>query len=141
MLVGPYLFFDGRCEEALNFYTQAVGAQVLMMMRFKDNPEPREDSKPDSANAEKVMHASVRIGESVIMASDGDNRGAPNFSGFSLSLTVTDDAEAKRCFSALAEGGQIVMPLDQTFFASSFGMLRDRFGMHWMVMAPSGHAG
>lgn len=140
MLVGPYLFFDGRCEEALNFYSDAVGAQVLALMRFKDNPEPRDDCKPDSPNAEKVMHASVRIGESVIMVSDGENGGTPHFSGFSLSLTLTGDDEAKRCFTALAEGGQIVLPLDKTFFASSFGMLRDRFGMHWMVMAPSGHS-
>ena len=138
MLIQPYLFFDGRCEEALAFYGKAVGAQVQMLMRFNDSPAPDgEGCGPDTPNSEKVMHASVRIGDSVIMVSDGECRGEPDFRGFSLSITVADDAEATRCFNALLDGGEATMPLSKTFFASSFGMLRDRFGVNWMVMAPA----
>ncbi|RDI96907.1 VOC family protein [Dyella solisilvae] len=135
MLIQPYLFFDGRCEEALAFYANAVGAQTMMLMRFKDSPEPAQGCGPNEPNGEKVMHASVRIGESVVMASDGECGGKPNFQGFSLSLTAKDDASAERSFNALADGGEVTMPLSQTFFASRFGMLRDRFGVNWMVMA------
>jgi PhnB protein len=138
MLIQPYLFFDGCAEEALTFYGKAVGAQVLMLMRFKDSPEQNHPGcGPDTPIGDKVMHASVRIGESVVMVSDGECRGETDFRGFSLSITVASDAEATRCFNALLDGGQTVMPLDKTFFASSFGMLKDRFGVQWMVMAPA----
>lgn len=133
MLVTPYLFFDGRCEEALAFYGKAIGAQVQMLMRYNESPDPGS-AGPNPANGEKVMHASVRIGDSEFGASDGECRGTPDFRGFSLTLTLKDDAEAKRSFEALSDGGEVVMPLSQTFFASSFGMLRDRFGVHWMLM-------
>jgi PhnB protein len=137
MTIQPYLFLDGRTEEALNFYRKAVGAEVQMLMRFKDAPEkgPGCGTGPDAEN--KVMHSSFKIGDSVVMASDGENKGKPNFQGFALSLTAKDEAEAKRFFNALSEGGQVQMPLGKTFFAIAFGMLVDRFGVMWMVIVPA----
>jgi len=132
MQIQPYLFFDGRCEEALEFYKQALGAKVEMLMRFKDSPEPPSGMQTPP---EKVMHARLRIGEDAVMASDGHCTGKPSFNGFSLSITAADDADAKKRFSALADGGQVQMPLAKTFFASSFGMVADRFGVSWMVIA------
>jgi PhnB protein len=131
MQVHPYLNFDGRCEEALEFYRRALAAEVTMLMRFKESPEPSMVS-PGSEN--KVMHARVRIGESTVMASDGRCKGQTNFQGISLSLTAPDDAEAERRFAALADGGQVQMPLTKTFFSSRFGMVADRFGVSWMVI-------
>lgn len=136
MQVQPYLFFDGRCEEALEFYRDAVGAKVEALMRFKDSPEPPPaDCTP--VGADKVMHASMRIGDTRVMVSDGDAGGRPEFKGFSLSLAVADADEAQRRFAALGEGGQVVVPLGKTFFSPSFGMLVDRFGVHWMVLVPA----
>jgi len=133
MLVQPYLFFDGRCEEAIEFYRSKIGAQVEMLMRFKENPEPAQNP-PGSEN--KVMHASLRVGETTLMASDGRCMGQPSFQGFALSLTPASDTEAERLFNVLSEGGQVQMPLGKTFFASSFGMVADRFGVSWMVYVP-----
>lgn len=138
MQVQPYLFFDGRCEEAIEFYRKALGAQVGMMMRFKDAPP---DACPEGAfpagSENKVMHAALQIGETTVMASDGRNTGKPSFQGFALSLDAKDDADAKRLFDALSEGGQVQMPLGKTFFASSFGMVTDKFGVTWMVIKPT----
>ncbi len=134
MQVQPYLFFEGRTEEAIEFYTKAVGAKVEMLMRNKESPEPPPPGM--KAPPEKIMHAAFRIGDTQVLASDGMCNGAPKFQGFSLTLDTRDDAEAKRFFNALAEGGQVQMPLMPTFFSSNFGMLTDRFGMGWMVMAP-----
>ena len=133
MQVQPYLFFDGRCEEAIAFYRRALGAEVEMMMRFKDAPEPGM-SPPGSAD--KVMHASLKIGGSMVLASDGHCGGKPSFQGFSLSITAPDAAEAERLFAALGEGGQVQMPLTKTFFSPRFGMVADRFGVSWMVIVP-----
>jgi PhnB protein len=133
-LVQPYLFFDGRCEEALEFYRRALGAEVLMLMRFKDSPEPPQPGMCPPGSGEKVMHASFRIGETTLMASDGRCEGKPSFQGFSLSLTVPAEAEAERLFAALADGGQVQMPLTKTFFSARFGMVSDRFGVCWMVL-------
>jgi PhnB protein len=130
-LVQPYLFFGGRCEEALEFYRTAVGAEVLMLMRMKESPEPQPGLRPGME--EKVMHASFRVGASTLMASDGRCEGEPNFEGFTLSIVVPDDAEAERVFAALGEGGKVEMPLMQTFWAPKFGMVEDRFGVGWMV--------
>lgn len=138
MQVQAYLFFEGRCEEAIEFYRQTLGAEVLMLMRFKDSPESNPDCKPTPGTENKVMHASLRIGETTLMASDGRCQGQASFQGFSLSLSAADDAEAKRLFSALGDGGQVQMPLTKTFFASSFGMVADRFGVSWMVIAGGG---
>ncbi|HEY2619153.1 MAG TPA: VOC family protein [Acetobacteraceae bacterium] len=134
MQVQPYLFFDGRCEEAIEFYRRTLGAQVGMMMRFKDSPEPCPEGMLPPGSENKVMHASLQIGDTLVMASDGNAKGAPSFQGFSLSLDAADDAEAKRLFDALSDGGQVQMPLGKTFFASSFGMVADRFGVSWMVI-------
>jgi PhnB protein len=137
MLVQPYVFFEGRCEEALDFYRRALGAEVTSLMRYKDSPEPPPpDTLPPGAE-EKVMHASFRIGETTVMASDGHCQGPPAFQGFSLVIAVRDDAQAKQFFAALSDGGQVQMPLSKTFFASSFGMVTDRFGVLWMIIAGS----
>src|ERR687892_1264889 len=111
MLVQPYLFFDGRCEEAVEFYKSALGAEVAMLMRFKDSPEPPAPGMVPPGSGDKVMHTSFRIGDTTVMASDGRCQGQPSFAGFALSLTAPDDAGAERLFAALAEGGQVQMPL------------------------------
>lgn len=133
-IVQPYLFFDGRCDEALEFYRQALGAEVEMLMRLKDSPEP---AGCPGASPNKVMHASVRIGETTLMASDGRCEGKPSFQGFALSLSVPTEAEADRRFAALTKGGQVQMPLSKTFFSPRFGMVTDRFGVTWMVIVPA----
>jgi PhnB protein len=133
MQVQPYLFFDGRCEEALQFYRKALGAEVEMMMRFKDSPEPMGGGPQPPAD--KVMHASFRIGDTQVMASDGNCKGKPAFQGFSLSVNAQDRKDAEKRFAMLAEGGQVQQPLIETFFAERFGMVADRFGVSWMVIA------
>jgi len=132
MNVQAYLFFEGRCEEAIEFYRRALGAEVEMLMRFSESPEPPACEMPADAGA-KVMHASLRIGETAVMASDGRCSGQPGFQGFSLSLTAADEAEAVRLFAALADGGTVQMPLGKTFFSPCFGMVADRFGVSWML--------
>jgi PhnB protein len=134
MKVEPYLFFDGRCEEAIELYRKVLGASVDMLMRFKDSPEPPRPGMVPPGSENKIMHASLRIGDARIMASDGQCQGKPHFDGFSLSITAKDEADAKRIFGALSEGGQVRMPLTKTFFSPSFGMLADRFGLGWMVI-------
>ena len=134
MLIEPYLFFEGRCEEALAFYRQALGAEVTMLMRYKENPEPPPpDSRLPPGNEDKIMHANVRIGDSVIMVSDGMCSGEAGFHGFALSLSTDSEAEAKKWFTALSEKGEVRMPLAKTFFSPCFGMVTDRFGLSWMV--------
>jgi PhnB protein len=133
MQVQPYLFFDGRCEEALEFYRSALGAEVTSLHRFKDSPEPHTPGMIPPGAENKVMHASFRVGGTTVLASDGRCTGHPSFQGFSLSLTVPNDAEAERLFAALGQGGQVQMPLTKTFFSSRFGMVADRFGVSWMV--------
>jgi PhnB protein len=137
MLVQPYLFFEGRTEEAVEFYRSALGAEVTMLMRYKESPEPPPPGMVPPGSENKVMHASFRIGETEVMASDGSCAGKPSFQGISLSLTVRDEAEADRVFGALAKGGQVQMPLAKTFFSPRFGMVADRFGVSWMVIVPS----
>ena len=133
MYIQPYLFFDGRCQEALDYYVSSLGAKVEMSMRFKDSPEGGHGQMPPGSE-NNVMHASFRIGDTVVMASDGYGKGKPTFQGFALSLSVTSPAEADRYFSALAKGGTITQPLIQTFFSPSFGMVTDKFGVPWMVV-------
>ena len=136
MQVQPYLFFDGRCEEALEFYRKALGAEVTMLMRFKDSPEPPQPGMPPGSE-NKIMHASFRIDETTLMASDGHCLGQASFHGFALSIEVADDAAAERVFGALSDGGTVQMPLAKTFFSSRFGMVVDRFGVRWMVLVAS----
>jgi PhnB protein len=129
--VHPYLDFSGRCDEAVEFYRRAVGAVVTEPVhRFKDAPD-QSMCPPGTGN--KVMHMSFRIGDLMVFASDGHCEGRPNFQGFSLSINVTSLADAERMFAALAEGGQVRMPLTKTFFSPGFGMLTDRFGVAWMI--------
>ena len=137
MTIQPYLFFNGRCEEALDFYGKALGAQRTMLMRFDESPEPHQMPLPPDWGR-KVMHASVRIGGTELMASDGMQSGNANFNGFSLSLDATDAAHARQMFEALAEGGQVRMPLGKTFWSPCFGMVADRFGVGWMVSVNAG---
>jgi PhnB protein len=131
------LNFDGRCEDALEFYRQALGAEVTGLMRFKDFPGPAQPGMIPPGTENKVMHASFRIGESTLMASDCRCTGQTTFQGISLSITVADEAEADRLFAALANGGEVQMPLTQTFYSPRFGMVTDRFGVSWMIyLAP-----
>ena len=132
MNVESYLFFEGRTEEALEFYQQKLGAKIDAVIRYKENPEPKYNP-PNSDD--KVMHALFRIGDTKVMASDGNCAGKPNFQGFALTINAASPAEAEKRFNALAEGGQVNLPLSETFFAKSFGMVADRFGVNWMVMA------
>lgn len=133
-IVQSYLFFAGNTEQALEFYRKAIGAEVEMIMRFKDSPEPPPPGMLAPGYENKVMHSSFRIGQTTVMASDGcgsdDNKG---FQGFSLSLAVDTEAEADRYFNALADGGKVEMPLGKTFWSPRFGMLTDRFGIGWMI--------
>jgi PhnB protein len=131
MKVEPYLFFEGRCDEAVEFYRRALDAEVSMLMRYKDSPEP---AQIPAGAGEKVMHAALRIGETTVMMSDGRCQVPANFQGFSLSITVGDVAEAQRRFAALADGGKVQMPLTETFFSPQFGMVADRFGVSWMIL-------
>jgi PhnB protein len=134
MVVQSYLFFDGRCEEALAFYQRALGAELTMMMRFKEAPEGPPPGAVPAGSENKVMHAAFRIGDTTVMASDGRCQGKPSFQGFALSITVANEAQADRTFAALADGGQVQMPLGKTFFSPRFGMVTDRFGVSWMVI-------
>lgn len=133
MHIQPYLFFNGRAEEALNFYTQAVGAEVTTLMRFRDSPETSPTEMVPKRWSDKVMHANVRIGDTQVMASDGCSEEPLSFRGFSLSLAVSSVIEADRYFTALADGGKVDMPLSETFWSPRFGMLMDRFGVAWMI--------
>ncbi len=131
MQVQPYLFFDGRCDEAIEFYKKAIGAKVGMLMRWKDSPDK---SMCTASNADKVMHAQFQVGETAILASDGRNSGQPKFDGFALTIAVQNEAQADQMFGALGEGGQVTMPMSKTFFSPRFGMLADKFGVHWMIL-------
>jgi PhnB protein len=134
MQVQPYLFFNGKCEEALEFYKKMLGAKVTMVMRFGDAPDPEARA---AAPANNIMHSEFQVGESTIMASDGMGTGGkPNFQGFSLTIQCSSDADVTRLFHALAEGGQVEMPLAKAFFASNFGGVRDKYGVSWMVINP-----
>ncbi len=131
--IQPYLFFNGRCEEAIEFYRTALGAEVNMLMRYNDSPEPAEPGMIPPGSENKIMHADLRIWSTTVLASDGRCEGAPEFDGFALSLTVKSESDAERLFHALAEEGQVQMPLEKTFFSPRFGMVADRFGLMWMV--------
>jgi PhnB protein len=131
MNVQPYLFFDGKCEEALDFYKQAVRAEPKMLMRFKDAPD---QSMVSPGMHDKIMHATVQIGDTAVLMSDGRCLDKASFHGFALTINATSEAEADRLFGALSEGGEVTMPLAKTFFAPRFGMLTDKFGVGWMVI-------
>jgi PhnB protein len=132
MFVQTYIYGEGRSDEMLEFYKKAVGAEVTGLMRFKDAPD---QSNMSPGSKDKVMHAHFKVGDTGIMISDGRNQGNPKFDGFALTVQAKDAAEAEKYFKALSEGGQVTMPLTATFFAHSFGMLADKFGLNWMVIA------
>ena len=138
MKVQAYVTFGGRCEEALEFYKKAVGAEVKDLLRWKDSPDAA--MQPPPGYEEKVMNASFRIGDTELMADDGMGAKEVEFKGMTLALSVADDAEAKRVFTALGEGGSVQMPLAKTFWTSSFGMLTDKFGVPWMVNVEASQA-
>jgi len=131
MHVQPYLNFDGRCDEALEFYKQAIGAEVGMLLRFKEAPDK---SMISPGSEEKVMHSAVQVGDSTVLMSDGRCTGKPNFNGIALTISAKTEAEADKLFNGLAEGGQVTMPLAKTFFSPKFGMVADKFGVGWMVL-------
>ena len=140
MQIQPYLFFEGRTEEALEFYKKSLGAKVEMLMRYKDGPEPPRPGMCPPGSEHKIMHSSFRIGDATVMASDGLCTGKPSFKGITLSLNAANEADAKRLFGALGEGGQVQQPLTKTFFSPAFGMVADRFGVSWMVIVPAATA-
>jgi PhnB protein len=134
MLVQPYLFFEGCGDEALDYYRKALGAEVTTLLRYAESPQPPPPGMLPPGSEKKIMHAEFRIGDTTLMGSDGMCSGKTRFEGFSVSLTLQDDAAAKRLFEALADGGEVRMPLGPAFFATSFGMVADRFGVGWMVV-------
>jgi PhnB protein len=134
MLIQPYLFFEGRAGEAIEFYKKTLGATVEMVMHFKEAPD---QSMISPGSADKVMHAAIKIGDSTVLASDGRNSGNANFQGFSLTVYPKDEADADKVFAALGEGGQVRMPMEKTFFAKRFGMVADKFGVGWMIIIPA----
>ena len=136
-VIQSYLFFNGNCEQAIEFYRKALGAEVVMMMRYKESPEPPQPGMVPPGFENKIMHTSFRVGQTLMMASDGCAAEKPNFQGFSLSLSVPTETEADRAFAALADGGQVRMPLTKTFWSPRFGMVSDRFGIGWMISVMS----
>jgi PhnB protein len=134
-MVETYLFVGGRCEEAMQYYQKALGAKIIMQMKFSDSPQPVPADRIPPGFQNKIMHASISIGNTRIMASDGCDVNTPH-TGFSLALSVGDEAEAQRAFAALADGGKVSMPLAKTFWSPCYGMVEDRFGINWMVMVP-----
>jgi PhnB protein len=136
-VIQPYLFFNGSCEQAVDFYRKALGAEVQMMMRYKESPEPPPPGRLPPGFENKIMHTSFRIGQTTVMASDGCSADKAKFEGFSLALSVGDEAEARRAFNGLAEGGKVHMPLAKTFWSPCFGMVEDRFGIGWMISVAS----
>jgi PhnB protein len=136
MHIQAYLNFDGRCEEAVEYYRNALGAEIVMLMRMKDSPEPPPPDMVPPGSDNKIMHTTLRIGDTEVMASDGHCAGKTEFKGFSLSLSVSSD-KAEPIFAALADGGRVDMPLAKTFWSPRFGMVTDRFGVQWMVNVES----
>jgi PhnB protein len=138
MNIQPYMSFEGKAQEAIDFYKSAVGAEVKVVMHFKDAP-PEMQAQMSPASMDKVMHACIKIGDSDVFVSDGRCGGTANFSGITLTINATSDGEAEKLFGALGKGGQVTMPMSPTFFATRFGMVDDKFGVHWMVLNPKEH--
>lgn len=136
MRIEPYLFFNGRAEEAITFYRKALGAEVQMLMRFSESPDPVPEGMIPPGFENKVMHSCITVGGANLMISDGDSGGGPAFSGFALSLEAENGEELRAWFDALSDGGQVKMPVGKTFFAEHFGMVTDKFGVAWMVIVP-----
>lgn len=136
MLIEPYLLFNGRCDEAIELYSKALGAELAFKMKYSEAPEPCPEGSIPANWQDKVMHCSMRIGETTVMMSDGNSAEPAKFAGVSLTVSVKDEAQANRVFNALGEGGAVCMPLGKTFFSPRFGMVTDKFGVSWMVIVP-----
>jgi PhnB protein len=134
MRIEPYIFFEGCAEQAAHFYQATLGAEIIALLRYSEAPDPTMCPVDDP---EKVMHMNLRIGDSVVMGSDGNCSGEARFQGFALTLNAKDVNEAEKLFGLLADGGQVQMPLEETFFSPAFGMLADRFGVPWMIHVES----
>jgi PhnB protein len=132
--VQPYVFFDGKCDEAIAFYSSAIGAKTQMLMRYKDCPDPQGKAACKPGTEDKVMHANVKIRDTEVLMADGHCGGNPKFEGFGLALQAKDNQDAEKLFAALSEGGNVMMPMSETFFAHRFGMVADKFGVMWMVL-------
>jgi PhnB protein len=132
--VQPYLSLQGRTEEALEFYTRTMNAKVTALIRFKDSPASGDQSMMPPGSENKIMHAAFQVGDTTLLASDGECTGRAKFEGMTLALTLPDDESAERTFAELAKDGSVQMPLTETFFSSKFGMVSDRFGVPWMVL-------
>ncbi|HWQ38513.1 MAG TPA: VOC family protein [Burkholderiales bacterium] len=137
MRVEPYLFFEGTCRQAIDFYRRTLGAEVETIMRYKEAPETPPPGMVPPGWDDKVMHASFLVGETRVMASDGKSPGPPAFNGFSLSIAVPDVVQGECLFNALADGGKVTMPFGKTFWSPGFGMVTDRFGVSWMINTAS----
>lgn len=133
MFVQPYIDFAGRCEEAIHFYREALGAEVTAMMRNEESPDPLPEEFMKPGKEKLILHSMLQVGETTVMATDGCASRDSEFAGISLSITVPDVDAADRVFAALSDGGAVTMPLDKTFWSPRFGMVTDRFGVHWMV--------
>ena len=131
MKVQAYISYRGRCEEALEFYKRSIGAEVIGLMRWKESLDATMKAPPGFE--EKVMNASFRVGDTLMMADDSPGEAPAEYKGMTLAIEVADDVEAQRVFTALVEGGKVTMALAKTFWTSSFGMLTDKFGVPWMV--------
>lgn len=131
----PYLYLSGQCDEALAFYQQHLGATISMLIRFNESPKPLPTDLPDGYE-DKVMHCEFSVGDMSIMASDGCKESTGEFRGFSLTLTIADEAYARQAFQALSEGGEVNMPLSETFWSPLYGQVTDKFGISWMIMLP-----
>jgi PhnB protein len=139
-VIEPYLFFNGRCEEAIAFYQKAIGAELTLSMRYEESPEEHPPGRLPPGFEKKIMHASLRVGGTVLMASDGCSSEPAQFAGFCLSLSLATQEEAGKCFAALTEGGTVHLPLGKTFWSPCFGMVQDKFGVGWMVTVESAEA-
>ena len=135
MNIQPYLSFEGRAQEAIDYYKGVLGATVDVIMHFKDGP-PEMQAQMSPESKDKIMHAAIRVGDTQVLMSDGRCTGTASFSGVTLTLNAADAAEAEKLFGSLGKAGQVTMPLSETFFAHRFGMLADKFGVNWMVIAP-----
>ncbi len=130
MRLNPYLNFDGKCAEAFAFYARCLGGQNLAIQTFRESPMAEHVGPEDQ---DRVVHARMNVGDTVLMGSDSPSNRSSEAKGFAVSLSVDSAEEAERVFHALAEGGEIHMPIGETFWAVRFGMLLDQFGIPWMV--------
>lgn len=132
-MLDSYLFFDGNCAEAMNFYQRVTGGKLTAMMKYSESPQPQDPAHCGPGDMNRIMHASLVIDGRNLMASDTPQGQFKPMQGFSLSLFYETPEEAKQKFDMLSDSGQVFMPFGPTFWAKGFGMCVDRFGTPWMV--------